>query len=77
MAIREALPRTWAANDTALAADPAFWPAAPLRRALLHHRPQMVDAAGQALPWLEGKLTSVLQQYNLSQVGRLLQSSHL
>lgn len=29
---------------------------------------QLVDAAGQAVPWLESQLTAMLQSYNLSQV---------
>lgn len=71
-ALREALPRTWATDgdnaDGWEADGPAFWPAAPVRRALLQHRPQVAQAAGQAIPWLEAKLASLLQQYNLSQV---------
>lgn len=76
-ALREALPRTWApdgdaggweAGGTKPYSGPAFWPAAPVRRALLQHRPQVAQAAGQAIPWLEAKLASLLQQYNLSQV---------
>ena len=70
MAIREALPRAWAA-DAAVnrsAAGPAFWPVAPVRRALLQHSPRVAEAAGQALPWLEARFTSAVQHYNLTQV---------
>jgi hypothetical protein len=70
-AVREALPRAWAANATFndSAAGPAFWPVAPVRRALLQHSPRVADAAGQALPWLEARLATAVQQYNLTQVG--------
>jgi hypothetical protein len=70
-AVREALPRAWAANATFNdnAAGAAFWPVAPVRRALLRHSPRVADAAGQALPWLEARLATAVRQYNLTQVG--------
>lgn len=76
-AVREAIPRAWAANATVndSTAGAAFWPVAPVRRALLQHSPRVAEAAGQALPWLEARLATAVQQYNLTQV-RVRSSLH-